>query len=184
MSRLSCVPSCLWSDLCAFKGVYDQVAYVQTLVRSKLSMSRQTCVQSCLCPDYRAFKVAYVQTIVRSTLPTILPRQSCVQSCLCSDYSAFNVAYYPAFKVTYVQTIVRSKLPISRLSCVKDTYVQTFVRSLVFPDRVILNKWHPPPVRSFWSVPINFRSGTSTRLRFIQTFISYKGKVLMSFLLM
>ena len=48
-------------DFRAFK-----IAYVQTIVRSKLHMSRLSCVQNCICPDYRAFKFAYVQTIVRS----------------------------------------------------------------------------------------------------------------------
>ena len=48
-------------DFRAFK-----IAYVQTIVRSKLHMSRLPCVQNCICPDYRAFKIAYVQTIVRS----------------------------------------------------------------------------------------------------------------------
>ena len=48
-------------DFRAFK-----MAYVQTIVRSKLHMSRLSCVQNCICPDYRAFKIAYVQTIVRS----------------------------------------------------------------------------------------------------------------------
>ena len=43
-----------------------KIAYVQTIVRSKLHMSRLSCVQNCICPDYRAFKIAYVQTIVRS----------------------------------------------------------------------------------------------------------------------
>ena len=48
-------------DFSAFK-----IAYVQTIVRSKLHMSRPSCVQNCICPDYRAFKISYVQTIVRS----------------------------------------------------------------------------------------------------------------------
>ena len=48
-------------DFCAFK-----IAYVQTIMRSKLHMSRLSCVQNCICPDYRAFKIAYIQTIVRS----------------------------------------------------------------------------------------------------------------------
>ena len=52
---------CLCPDFRAFK-----IAYVQTIVRSKLHMSRLSCVQNCICPDYRAFKIAYVQTIVRS----------------------------------------------------------------------------------------------------------------------
>ena len=50
MSRLSCVQSNLWSDYRAFK-----VAYVPTIVRSKLHKSRLSCVQNCICPDYRAF---------------------------------------------------------------------------------------------------------------------------------
>ena len=37
-------------DFRAFK-----IAYVQTIVRSKLHMSRLSCVQNCICPDYRAF---------------------------------------------------------------------------------------------------------------------------------
>ena len=48
-------------DFRAFK-----IAYVQTIVRSKLHLSRLSCIQNCICPDYRAFKIAYVQTIVRS----------------------------------------------------------------------------------------------------------------------
>ena len=43
-----------------------KIAYVQTILRSKLHMSRLSCLQNCVCPDYRAFKIAYVQTIVRS----------------------------------------------------------------------------------------------------------------------
>ena len=58
-------------DFRAFK-----IAYVQTIVRSKLHMSRLSCVQNCICPDYRAFKIAYVQTIVRSKLH--MSRLSCV----------------------------------------------------------------------------------------------------------
>ena len=50
MSRLSCVQNCLCPDYRAFK-----IAYVQTIVRSKLHMSRLSCVQNCICPDYRAF---------------------------------------------------------------------------------------------------------------------------------
>ena len=50
-----------YPDFRAFK-----IAYVQTIVRSKLHMARLPCVQNCICPDYRAFKIAYVQTIVRS----------------------------------------------------------------------------------------------------------------------
>ena len=41
---------CLCPDYRAFK-----IAYVQTIVRSKLHMSRLSCVQNCICPDYRAF---------------------------------------------------------------------------------------------------------------------------------
>ena len=93
MIRLSCVQNGLCPDYRAFK-----VAYVQTIVRSKLPMIRLSCVPSCICPDYRAFKIAYVQTIVRSKLH--MPRLSCVQNCICPDYRAFKIAY--------VQTIVRS----------------------------------------------------------------------------
>ena len=50
MSRLSCVQNCLCPDYRAFK-----IAFVQTIVRSKLHMSRLSCVQNCICPDYRAF---------------------------------------------------------------------------------------------------------------------------------
>ena len=50
MSRLSCVQNCLCPDYRAFI-----IAYVQTIVRSKLHMSRLSCVQNCICPDYRAF---------------------------------------------------------------------------------------------------------------------------------
>ena len=50
MSRLSCVQNFLCPDYRAFK-----IAYVQTIVRSKLHMSRLSCVQNCICPDYRAF---------------------------------------------------------------------------------------------------------------------------------
>ena len=50
MPRLSCVQNCLCPDYRAFK-----IAYVQTIVRSKLHMSRLSCVQNCICPDYRAF---------------------------------------------------------------------------------------------------------------------------------
>ena len=59
--RSSCVQKSSCPDFRAFK-----IAYVQTIVRSKLHMSRLSCVQNCICPDYRAFKIAYVQTIVRS----------------------------------------------------------------------------------------------------------------------
>ena len=93
MIRLSCVQNGLFPDYRAFK-----VAYVQTIVRSKLPMIRLSCVPSCICPDYRAFKIAYVQTIVRSKLH--MSRLSCVQNCICPDYRAFKIAY--------VQTIVRS----------------------------------------------------------------------------
>ena len=93
MIRLSCVQKGLCPDYRAFK-----VAYVQTIVRSKLPMIRLSCVPSCICPDYRAFKIAYVQTIVRSKLH--MSRLSCVQNCICPDYRAFKIAY--------VQTIVRS----------------------------------------------------------------------------
>ena len=82
MIRLSCVQNGLCPDYRAFK-----VAYVQTIVRSKLPMIRLSCVPSCICPDYRAFKIAYVQTIVRSKLH--MSRLSCVQNCLCPDYRAF-----------------------------------------------------------------------------------------------
>ena len=82
MSRLSCVQNCICPDYRAFK-----IAYVQTIVRSKLHMSRLSCVQNCICPDYRAFKIAYVQTIVRSKLH--MSRLSCVQNCICPDYRAF-----------------------------------------------------------------------------------------------
>ena len=61
MSRLLCVQRALCPDYRAFK-----IAYVQTVVRSKLQVSRLSCVQNCICPDYRAFKIANVQTIVRS----------------------------------------------------------------------------------------------------------------------
>ena len=37
-------------DFRAFK-----IAYVQTIVRSKLQKSRLSCVQNCICSDYRAF---------------------------------------------------------------------------------------------------------------------------------
>ena len=50
MSRLSCVQNCVCPDYRAFT-----IAYVQTIVRSKLHMSRLSCVQNCICPDYRAF---------------------------------------------------------------------------------------------------------------------------------
>ena len=93
MIRLSCVQNGLCPDYRAFK-----VAYVQTIVRSKLPMIRLSCVPSCICPDYRAFKIAYVQTLVRSKLH--MSRLSCVQNCICPDYRAFKIAY--------VQTIVRS----------------------------------------------------------------------------
>ena len=82
MIRLSCVQNGLCPDYRAFK-----VAYVQTIVRSKLPMIRLSCVPSCICPDYRAFKIAYVQTIVRSKLH--MSRLSCVQNCICPDYRAF-----------------------------------------------------------------------------------------------
>ena len=148
MSRLSCVQNCLCPDYRAFK-----IAYVQTIVRSKLHMSRLSCVQNCLCPDYRAFKIAYVQTIVRSKLH--MSRLSCVQNCLCPDYRAFKIAY--------VQTIVRSKLHMSRLSCVQNcicpdyrafkiAYVQTIMRSKLHMSR--LSCVH------FFSRPCNFERTT------------------------
>ena len=153
MSRLSCVQNCLCPDYRAFKD-----AYVQTIVCSKLHMSRLSCVQNCLCPDYRAFKVAYVQTIVCSKLH--MSRLSCVQNCLCPDYRAFKVAY--------VQTIVCSKLHMSRLSCVQNCICSDYRAFIFFPDRVILNA-RRHLVRSFRSGHIDFRSGTSIWVAFLQS---------------
>ena len=61
MSRLSCVQNCLCPDYRAFK-----IAYVQTIVRSKLHMSRLSCVQNCICPDYRAFIFFPVRVILNA----------------------------------------------------------------------------------------------------------------------
>ena len=90
----SCVQKCLCPDFRAFKIIYDQnfvrfkpkfvrsilknlFVHVQTIVRSKTTMSRLSCGQKFQCV-LLAFKSAYVQTIVRSKLP--MSRLSCVHS--------------------------------------------------------------------------------------------------------
>ena len=157
--RSSCVQKSSCPDFRAFK-----IAYVQTIVRSKLHMSRLSCVQNCICPDYRAFKIVYVQTIVRSKLH--MSRLSCVQNCICPDYRAFKIAY--------VQTFVRSKLYMSRLSCVQNcicpdfrafkiAYVQTIVRSKLHMSRLsCVQNCICPDYRAFifFSRPCNFERTT------------------------
>ena len=120
MTKLSCVPNYLCSDIFEFR-----ILYIQTFERSELSMSRLSCGQKWVYSEFPVFRVVYVQTLLSSQLFRIsrvqnslflefyelsnvstknfmrselfMSRFSCVQKCLYSDFLVFRIAYIQTF---------------------------------------------------------------------------------------
>ena len=120
ISRLSFVPTGQRSDFRVFRFVY-----VQTFVRSKLSMIKLCWVQSCLYADILAFKIVFVQTVARSKFS--MSRLSCIQACLCPDFHAF--------KVVNDQIFVRSNLlPNNHIEFI---YSEKYILRIYIPKKPV-----------------------------------------------